>query len=217
MRGPGAVARLRARRRAGTAGTATGAAKLVLIATSTGGPRALAELVPALPNPLGAGGLIVQHMPPGFTASLAERLDRSARLTVVEARGGEAPAPDTLLLAPGGSHLRVSDDDGVGLGGRVHLSDADAVGGLRPRADVTIADAARVYGDRLVLVVMTGMGKDGLEGARAVRARGGRVLVEAEATCTVYGMPRAIVEAGLADAIVGLPDLAAAIAAEAGA
>jgi two-component system chemotaxis response regulator CheB len=204
---------MRARRQAAGAAGATGAEKVVLIATSTGGPRALAELIPALPSPLGAGGMIIQHMPAGFTASLAQRLDKSGRLRVVEAQGGEALEPDTLLLAPGGSHLRLGDDGG----GRVRVTDEAAVGGLRPRADLTIADAAELFGDRLVLVVMTGMGKDGLEGAKAVRARGGRILAEAESTCTVYGMPRAIVEAGLADEVVPLGELADAIAQEIGA
>jgi two-component system chemotaxis response regulator CheB len=185
--------------------------KVVLIATSTGGPRALAELVPDLPSPLGAGGMIVQHMPAGFTASLAQRLDRGGKLNVVEAAGGEALAPDTLILAPGGSHLRLGDD------GVARLSDEAAIGGLRPRADLTIADAAKLYGERLVLVVMTGMGKDGLEGAREVRARGGRIIAEAESSCTVYGMPRAIVEAELADVVVPLGQLAGAIADEVGA
>jgi two-component system chemotaxis response regulator CheB len=147
-------------------------------------------------------------MPAGFTASLAQRLDRSSPLTVVEAAGGEALRPDTLLLAPGGSHLRLADD------GVARLTDEAAIGGLRPRADLTIADAARIYGERLLLVVMTGMGKDGLEGAREVRARGGRILAEAESTCTVYGMPRAIVEADLADEVVPLHQLADAIRAE---
>jgi two-component system chemotaxis response regulator CheB len=200
------VSRLRARR-----SSPSGTKKVVLIATSTGGPRALAELLPKLPSPLGAGGMIVQHMPAGFTASLAQRLDRSSKLTVVEAGGGEALRPDTLLLAPGGSHLRLADD------GAARLTDEAAIGGLRPRADLTIADAARLFGERLLLVVMTGMGKDGLEGAKEVRARGGRILAEAESTCTVYGMPRAIVEAGLADEIVPLNQLADAIRAEVGA
>lgn len=203
--GPSAVARLRARR------APAGTKKVVLIATSTGGPRALAELIPDLPSPLGAGGMIVQHMPAGFTASLAQRLDRSGRLSVVEAAGGEALAPDQLILAPGGSHLRLGDD------GVARLSDEAAIGGLRPRADLTIADAAKLFGERLVLVVMTGMGKDGLEGARAVRAAGGRIIAEAESSCTVYGMPRAIVEAQLADVVVPLPELAGAIADEVGA
>jgi two-component system chemotaxis response regulator CheB len=200
-----AVARLRARR------LPAGTKKVVLIATSTGGPRALAELIPDLPSPLGAGGMIVQHMPAGFTASLAQRLDRSGKLNVVEAAGGEALRPDTLILAPGGSHLRLGDD------GVARLSDEAAIGGLRPRADLTIADAAKLFGERLLLVVMTGMGKDGLEGAREVRARGGRILAEAESSCTVYGMPRAIVEAELADEVVPLGQLAEAIANEIGA
>jgi two-component system chemotaxis response regulator CheB len=198
-----AVSRLRARRT-----SAAGFEKVLLIATSTGGPRALARLIPALPSPLGAGGMIIQHMPAGFTASLAERLDRSSKLTVVEATGGEALRPDTLLLAAGGSHLRLGDD------GVARLTDEAAIGGLRPRADLTIADAAKLYGERLLLVVMTGMGKDGLQGAREVRARGGRILAEAESSCTVYGMPRAIVEAQLADVVVPLSELAEAISAE---
>jgi two-component system chemotaxis response regulator CheB len=202
--GASGVARLRARR------APAGSRRVLVIATSTGGPRALAELVPALPSPLGAGGMIVQHMPAGFTASLAQRLDRSSKLTVVEAGGGEVLRPDTLILAAGGSHLRLSDD------GVARLTDEAAVGGLRPRADLTIADAARVFGERLLLVVMTGMGKDGLKGAREVRARGGRILAQAESTCTVYGMPRAIVEAGLADDVLPLGELAEAIAGETG-
>jgi two-component system, chemotaxis family, protein-glutamate methylesterase/glutaminase len=202
--GDAAVARMRA-------GRAPGTKKVVLIATSTGGPRALAELIPKLPSPLGAGGMIVQHMPAGFTASLAQRLDRSSKLTVVEAAGGEALKPDTLILAPGGSHLRLGD------GGVARLTEEAAIGGLRPRADLTIADAAKLFGERLLLVVMTGMGKDGLEGAKVVRAHGGRILAEAESTCTVYGMPRAIVEAQLADEIVPLGELAEAIASEVGA
>jgi two-component system chemotaxis response regulator CheB len=183
----------------------------VVIACSTGGPRALAELLPGLPSPLGAGVLIVQHMPPGFTGSLATRLDRECRLTVREAAGGEAISPGVALLAPGGSHLRVDAQR------RTRLSDDAAIGALRPRADLTITDAAELFGSDMVLVVMTGMGRDGLDGARAVRAHGGRILVEAESTCTVYGMPRAIAEAGLADAVLPLGDLAAAIAKEAGA
>jgi two-component system, chemotaxis family, protein-glutamate methylesterase/glutaminase len=189
--------------------TATG--KLVVIACSTGGPKALAELVPQLPSPLGAGTLIVQHMPPGFTASLAARLDGMSRLHVAEAAGGEAMEPGHMYIAPGGAHLRMGDDR------RVRLSDEAPMGGLRPRADLTIADAAKLYGPSLLLVVLTGMGKDGLDGARAVKAAGGRILCEAESTCVVYGMPRAVAEAGLADEVLPLHQLAAAIAREAGA
>jgi len=187
-----------------------GTKKFVVIASSTGGPKALGELIPKLPAPLGTGSLIVQHMPPGFTASLAARLDGMSRLTVREAVGTEAMDPRHMYLAPGGSHLRMGDDR------KIRLSDEAPMGGLRPRADLTIADAAKLYGNQLVLVVLTGMGKDGLDGARAVRRAGGRILVEAESTCVVYGMPRAVAEAGLADEVLPLHELPAAIAREAG-
>jgi two-component system chemotaxis response regulator CheB len=187
-----------------------GTKKFVVIASSTGGPKALGELIPKLPAPLGTGSLIVQHMPPGFTASLAARLDGMSRLTVKEAAGHEAMDPRHMYLAPGGSHLRMGEDR------KIRLSDEAPMGGLRPRADLTIADAAKLYGNQLVLVVLTGMGKDGLDGARAVKKAGGRILVEAESTCVVYGMPRAVAEAGLADEILPLHELPAAIAREAG-
>jgi two-component system chemotaxis response regulator CheB len=184
--------------------------RLVVIACSTGGPKALGDLIPQLPSPLGAGVVIVQHMPAGFTASLAGRLDAASALTVAEAQGGERPAPGAALIAPGGSHLRLTGDR------HAVLSDAEPIGGLKPRADFTIEDAAQHWGSRMVLVVLTGMGRDGLAGARAVKAAGGRVLVEAESTCTVYGMPRAVAEAGLADEILPLGELAEAIVREAG-
>ena len=189
----------------------TATRKVVLIASSTGGPKALGELIPRLPAPLGTGSLIIQHMPAGFTASLATRLDSASKLQVSEAAGGEALDPKKLYLAPGGAHLRMGAD------GRVRLSDEAPLGGLRPRADLTITDAAKLFGPALVLVVLTGMGKDGLEGARAVKAAGGRVLAEAESTCVVYGMPRAVAEAGLADEVLPLHELPVAIAREAGA
>jgi two-component system chemotaxis response regulator CheB len=181
---------------------------LVVIASSTGGPRALGELIPQLPATLGAGGLIVQHMPPGFTASLATRLDGASRIGVREAQAGDLLQPGTIHLAPGGSHLRIGEDR------RLLLSDDAPEGGLRPRADFTIRDAAKRFGRRVLLVVLTGMGKDGLDGARAVRRAGGRVLAEAESSCTVYGMPRAVVDAGVADRVVPLDEMAAAIAEE---
>jgi two-component system chemotaxis response regulator CheB len=179
---------------------------LIVIATSTGGPRALHAVVPNLPSPLGSGVLIVQHMPVGFTRPLTVRLDERSRLTVREAGPVDDIRPDTALVAPGGSHLEVSGR------GRVRLSQAAAIGSLRPRADVTIETAARHYGARLTLVVLTGMGDDGLAGARAVRAAGGTVLVEAERTCVVWGMPRVVQEAGLADAVIPLEVMPLAIA-----
>jgi len=188
----------------------TGAPRAVIIAASTGGPRALAQLLPALPARLGEGTLIVQHMPAGFTGSLAARLDRMSPLQVREAALGDQLEPGTALIAPGGTHLRL---DGAR---QARLTDDAPVGGLRPRADLTIADVVAVWGERTLLVVLTGMGRDGAEGARAVRAAGGRILCEAAESCTVYGMPRAVIEDGLADVVLPLGELAEAIAAEAG-
>ena len=190
---------------------ATGAPRAVVIAASTGGPRALAQLLPALPARLGEGTLIVQHMPAGFTGSLAARLDRMSPLHVREAALGDQLEPGSALIAPGGTHLRL---DGAR---QARLTDEAPIGGLRPRADLTIADVAAGWGERTLLVVLTGMGRDGAQGARAVRAAGGRILCEAAESCTVYGMPRAVIEDGLADVVLPLGELAEAIAAEAGA
>jgi two-component system, chemotaxis family, protein-glutamate methylesterase/glutaminase len=192
-------------------GASGGAPRAVIVAASTGGPRALAHLLPALPARLGEGTLIVQHMPAGFTGSLAARLDKMSRLHVREAALGDQLEPGTALVAPGGSHLRL---DGTR---HARLTDEAPVGGLRPRADLTIADVAAAWGERTLLVVLTGMGRDGAQGARAVRAAGGRVICEAAETCTVYGMPRAVVEDGLADLVLPLDEIAEAMAAEAGA
>ena len=188
----------------------TGARRPVVIATSTGGPRALARLLPELPSPLGEGLVIVQHMPAGFTNSLAVRLDRDCALRVREAAPGDSLHPEYALIAPGGSHLRFEE-------GRSVLSDDEPIGGLRPRADLTIADVVEAWGERTLLVVLTGMGRDGAEGARAVREAGGRILCEAAETCTVYGMPRAVIDGELADVVVPLHEMAQAIVAEAGA
>jgi two-component system chemotaxis response regulator CheB len=193
------------------AAPATGAPRAVVIAASTGGPRALANLLPALPARLGEGTLIVQHMPAGFTGSLAARLDKMSPLRVREAALGDALEPGTALVAPGGTHLRL---DGAR---QARLTDEAPIGGLRPRADLTIADVAAAWGERTLLVVLTGMGRDGAQGARAVRAAGGRVICEAAESCTVYGMPRAVIEEGLADLVLPLGELAEAIVAEAGA
>jgi two-component system chemotaxis response regulator CheB len=147
-------------------------------------------------------------MPTGFTTSLAARLDRGSALRVREAADGDQLSSDHALMAPGGSHLRIGPD------GTLRITDEPAIGGLRPRADLTICDAARIWGPRLLLVVLTGMGRDGLDGAQAVRRAGGRVLVEAESSCVVYGMPRAISAASLADAELDLSELAGAIRTE---
>ena len=177
----------------------------MIIATSTGGPRALHEVVPRLPGQLGVGVLIVQHMPVGFTKTLAERLDTESALTVREARTTDKITPDVALLAPAGSHLEVSSI------GNTRLSDAAPIGNLKPRADITISSAAKVYGSRVLLIVLTGMGNDGEVGARDLKKAGGRILTEDERTCVIYGMPRAVKEAGLSDGAVPLDVMPLAI------
>jgi len=208
-RRPGTVEAPPAGRSRVACGPRTGTERMVLIASSTGGPRALAELIPELPGTLGQGAVIIQHMPAGFTASLAERLDRASALHVTEAKTGDVLQPDRLFLCPGGRHLRIAADR------RLVLNDDPPIGALRPRADLTIQDAVELWGPSLLLVVLTGMGRDGEEGAALVKQAGGRVVVEDESTCTVYGMPRAVVEAGLADRVAPLHELPAVIAEEA--
>ncbi|MBC7644443.1 MAG: response regulator [Thermoleophilia bacterium] len=175
--------------------------KVLIIATSTGGPRALGDLAPLLPVPLGAGSVIVQHMPAGFTKSLARRLNGLTRLDVREAESGDELDSAAMLVARAGEHLRFSRK------GIAQLSADAAIGGVRPRADLTITDLTAIHGRRIVLAVMTGMGRDGLEGARAVKSAGGIVIAQSERDCTVYGMPRHVIEAGLADHVATLSEL----------
>lgn len=177
----------------------------IVIGSSTGGPRALATVVPALPADLPLPVLIVQHMPAGFTRTLAERLNSTAGVVVREAKEGDLLQPGLALLAPGGLHMEVDP------GRRVRLNENPPVHGVRPAVDVTIASAANVFGKRLIVAILTGMGNDGASGAKAVHDLGGRVIAEHESTCIVYGMPRSVVEIGAAHAVVALPRVASEI------
>jgi two-component system chemotaxis response regulator CheB len=182
------------------------ARRLVVIASSTGGPSALQAVVSRLPAALDAAVVVVQHMPPGFTASLAQRLDDAGPLHVHEAAANDVVAADRVLVAPGDRHLISS------LSGRVQLVGLPPVNGVRPAADVTLQAVAPVWRERLLAVVLTGMGHDGRDGVRAVRDHGGTIIAQDEASSTVWGMPGAVVEAGLADRILPLDRLGAAIA-----
>ena len=178
---------------------------VVVIGASTGGPRALATLMAGLSSEGSAAYLIVQHMPPGFTTSLARRLDGLSEIRVREATAGDSIEQGTAFMAPGGRHLT------VGSGGILRLGDEPLVNGVRPSVDVTMISAARVFGSAVIGVVLTGMGSDGTEGARAIKRQGGQVVVEHEATCTVYGMPKSVVDAGCADRVAALPRIAGAV------
>ncbi len=179
--------------------------RLVIIGCSTGGPRALGTLVPGLPRDGSTAYVIVQHMPAGFTRSLAERLDSMSQLTVLEASQGDRLQPDTALVAPGDHHLQVTSE------GSIELNDGPRVHGVRPSVDVALASVAQHFGSRSVVSILTGMGQDGAAGAELVRAAGGFVLAEDESTCVVWGMPRAVVERGVANRVVVLDDMAEAI------
>lgn len=177
--------------------------RVCVIGISTGGPAALSEIVPVLPPDLRVAIVIVQHMPAGFTGPLAERLDAASHVSVSEARTGDRPLPGTVLIAPGDRHLEFDDR------GTVSLTDGPQVNGCRPAADVTMISAARVYGRRALAVVMTGMGRDGTDGALAIKRAHGKTLAQDQATSVIYGMPKAAIDAGAIDEVAALGDIAA--------
>ena len=199
---------VRARVRAPEAARA--ATRVLAIAASTGGPRALAELIPALPPDLGAAVLVAQHMPAGFTSSLAERLDRRSALPVREAVDGEPLLENRVYIAPGGLHLAVSlGTDGAA---RLDVRDGSPRHGVRPSADILFSSIATTFGASAVGVVLTGMGRDGSDGLREMRGTGAAAIVQDEATSTVFGMPKTALTIAGADAVIPLRDMARAIA-----
>lgn len=182
---------------------------LVVIGVSTGGPNALANLIPSLPGDLPVPVLIVQHMPPMFTRLLAERLDNHSALSVREAAGGEVLAPGQCWIAPGDRHLEVTGDTTSGL--RLALHDGPRENSCRPAVDVLFRSAAAAMGRNVLGVVMTGMGHDGLRGSEDLTTAGARVVVQDEASSVVWGMPGAVVGAGLADEVLPLDQIGTAI------
>jgi len=176
------------------------------IGASAGGPQALQALLAEFPTEVPVPVLVVQHIPPRFVTALVRRLQDASPLPVRVASAGEVVRAGLVYVAPGGRHLMVRR----GLRGTqliLHLSDAPPCHGVRPAADLLFRSLADSLEAGALVVVLTGMGKDGLEGVRAVKAKGGLAVAEAEESAVVYGMPRALAEAALADVIVPLPEM----------
>jgi two-component system chemotaxis response regulator CheB len=186
---------------------------LLAIGVSTGGPNALAEIIPVLPPEFPLPVVIVQHMPPVFTRFLAERLATTSRLRVCEGVEGGIVESGTVWVAPGNSHmLLVREHDTT----RIHLTQDPPENSCRPAVDPLFRSAASLFGNRTLGLVLTGMGHDGLQGAEAVRRAGGQVLAQDEPSSVVWGMPGAVVQAGLADAVLPLARVAGELIQRAG-
>ena len=191
--------------------------EVVVIGLSTGGPSALEQMLPRLPRDLPVPVLIVQHMPKLFTGALAERLDKCCALRVAEAYDGAVIVPGTVWLAPGDSHMEVAprrmgfsveDARSTGPAARIRLHQQELLNHCRPSVDYLFHSAARMYGAGALALMMTGMGADGLGGARAVHEAGGVVLAQDEATSAVWGMPGRVADAGIANAVLPLAAIA---------
>ncbi|MBS7845688.1 chemotaxis response regulator protein-glutamate methylesterase [Pseudomonas fluorescens] len=175
--------------------------KLVAIGTSTGGPVALQRVLTQLPANFPAPIVLIQHMPAAFTKAFAERLDKLCRISVKEAEDGDILRPGLALLAPGGKQMMV---DGRGA---IKILPGDERLNYKPCVDITFGSAAKSYGDKVLAVVLTGMGADGREGARLLKQGGSAIWAQDEASCVIYGMPMAIVKADLADAVYSLDEI----------
>ena len=184
-------------------------ADIVVIGISTGGPQALREVIPRFPANFPVPIAVVLHMPIGYTEMYAQRLNEISQLEVVEARDGERIRAGAMFLAPAGRHLTMRRNGDGTVRARLDLRPADTP--HRPAVDVLFRSAADVFGPRVLGVVMTGMGNDGVVGAAHVKASGGRILTEAESSCVVYGMPRAVVEACVSDRVATLGEMARTI------
>ncbi|NLP41372.1 MAG: chemotaxis response regulator protein-glutamate methylesterase [Veillonellaceae bacterium] len=189
-------------------GTFTCDDQIIAIGTSTGGPRALQEIITRLPGNLPCGVVIVQHMPPGFTKSLSERLNSLSSITVKEAEHNDVIRPGLALIAPGDYHMTVERDANRKL---VKLNQSPSVGGHRPAVDPLFESVARCYGKRALGVILTGMGHDGAKGMQAIKKQQGYTIAEDQSTAVVFGMPKSAIELGVIDKVVPLSGVAAEI------
>jgi two-component system, chemotaxis family, protein-glutamate methylesterase/glutaminase len=181
------------------------ASRVVIIGSSTGGPKALYQVIPKIPAEIPAAVLVVQHMPPGFTHSLAQRLDSLSNIMVKEVVEGDVLYNGVAYIAKGGYHMVVEK------GGSVALTKDPPVCGVRPSVDVTMKSLVKVFGKSILGVVLTGMGSDGTNGSQAIKQCGGQIIAEDESTCIVWGMPKSVIEAGYADKVLPLPRIAIGI------
>jgi two-component system chemotaxis response regulator CheB len=182
--------------------------RAVAIGVSTGGPAALAKLVPQFPGDFPLPIFVVQHMPPLFTRLLAERLDTLTPLSVGEGVEGETPVPGRIYIAPGDRHMRIVNSD---RGPAIALDQGPPLNSCRPAVDALFGSLAEIYGPAIVAAVLTGMGHDGTAGAQRLAARGSYIVAQDEATSVVWGMPGAVVDAGVANEILPLEDVVPAI------
>lgn len=173
--------------------------KAVVIGASTGGPRSIDLIIPALPENFPAPVFLIQHMPPLFTKSLAMRLNSISKLTVKEAEDGEIVKKGTVYVAPGDFHMGIRM---VNSNVQVFLDKSEKINNVRPAVDFTLMKVAEIYKANTIAVILTGMGRDGTKGAFMVKYYGGKVIAEHESTCVVYGMPKAVVEEGYADHVL---------------
>ena len=183
---------------------AKGKFKAVVIGVSTGGPTALGAILPKIPAGFKLPILVVQHMPPLFTRLLAERLNNTCNLIVEEAAQGSKVEPGKILIAPGDFHMKIASNE---AGVSVYLDQSPRLNSCRPAVDALFASAGEVYGGAVLAVILTGMGQDGLRGVEILKAQGATVLAQDEASCVVWGMPGAVVNAGLADRVLPLDEV----------
>ncbi len=186
--------------------------KIIVLGVSTGGPLALHQVIPKLPPEMPVGMLIIQHMPAHFTKSLADRLNSLSHVTVREAQDGDLLEPGLVLIAPGGFHMKIGKDHKT-----IHVTLEPASTLHRPSVDVTVESVVESFGGNALGVIMTGMGRDGCAGLKKLHDKGGYIIAQDEESCVVYGMPKAVVDDGIADEVLPLEDLADSIAACVGA
>lgn len=179
--------------------------KIIAIGTSTGGPRALQDVIPFIPRNIDAGILIVQHMPPGFTKSLAERLDGMSQIHVKEAEEGDVMQAGVAYLAPGDSHIKVTKQGSQFV---IKLDNGERVSGHKPSVDAMMYSIASLNDSNVIGVIMTGMGADGADGMSKVKANKGFIIAQDEESCVVFGMPKSTIKLGVVDKVVSLTNIA---------